>query len=87
MMSKYGCTVPWLPDPVVCSEAKGSANAHEVLRSYKMIMTNEILERCPLPCTGMKFTFGWPYFDTSRSKARILYITISMNTRKVSLFT
>ena len=77
MMSKYGCTVPWLADPVCCSdsEAKGSAHAHEMLRSYKIIMTNEILKRCPVPCTGMKFTFGWPYFDTSRSKARLSQIS------------
>ena len=61
MLSKHGCTVPWLPDPIICTSDNLKGTIDDLLSTYRVVIkSGKILEMCQQPCSTMKFVFGWP---------------------------
>ena len=61
MLSKHGCTVPWMPNPIICTSENLNGTMQDVLGTYRMIIkSGKILDLCQQPCKTMKFVFGWP---------------------------
>ena len=61
MLSKHGCTVPWMPDPIICTPDNLNGTIEDVLATYRVIFkSGKILDLCQQPCKTMKFVFGWP---------------------------
>ena len=59
MLKKHGCTVPWVPDPILCTAENRKGTQDEVVSTYKVFM-GETTELCPMPCSNMKFVIGQP---------------------------
>ena len=75
MLSKHGCTVPWLPDPIICTFENLKGTIDDLLSTYRVVIkSGKILEMCQQPCNTMKFVFGWP--DASSSQVGGTFDTV-----------
>ena len=68
MLAEYGCTVPWMPNPVICTAKDLNRTSIDALIStYDVyIKSGKILDMCQQPCNMMKFAFGWPDVSNDR---------------------
>ena len=61
MLEKHGCTVPWMPDSVLCTAKNRRGTQDEVLSTYNTFMkTGQIADLCTMPCGDMNFAMGQP---------------------------
>ena len=71
MLADHSCTVPWMPNPVICTpdDDLDVTAMEDLLSTYDvLIKSGKILDRCQQPCNTMKFVFGWP--DVSIDQVR-----------------
>ena len=69
MLSKHGCTVPWMPDPIICTQDNLKGTIDNLLSTYRVVIkSGKILEMCQQPCNTMKFVFGWPDMANDRGR-------------------
>ena len=72
MLKKHGCTVPWMPDPIICTPKSRRGTQEEVLLTYQIFMkSGKITDLCPMPCGNMKFVVGYPDIGTDQVSCRI----------------
>ena len=76
MLAEHGCTVPWMPDPMICTPyILNETSIEGLLSTYDvLIKSGKILKMCQQPCNTMKFVFGWP--DVSSQKVRGTFDTV-----------
>ena len=77
MLADHSCTVPWMPNPVICTpdDNLDVTAMEDLLSTYDvLIKSGKILDRCQQPCNTMKFVFGWP--DVSVDQVRRNWITL-----------
>ena len=67
MLAEHGCTVPWMPNPVICTvDGLSETSIEDLISTYEVyIKSGKILDMCQQPCNTMKFVFGWP--DVSKN--------------------